>query len=277
MSNLADDPYIFVVPYAPVRRAIAFVMVAVFSPFELFVGILAGKNPASPVGWILLTLFTAMMAGFLWLAFPPSRVLAHLDFRHNGIRFTPTRFDRWMGSSTIEAAIPPDCRDILFRYRYANYKLFIRTTDGRERDTGIALLTELRESDERELTSGIRTVTGLPFRMTALRPLADGSTVEVPWEPRSARAKWSTIGKMIFGAVPLGGGAIVGYLTANYVIIGLAGLALWLAETLGMAAYAGFGSAKKRFPWLYWMSTIVTFGAGYAAIAVFVSFLLHPR
>jgi hypothetical protein len=230
-----------------------------------------------PGGAAVMLIVLAGIAVFIKLAFPPVGAFGQLQFRGTNIAFTPARASRWLGAEPISASIPPDAQEILFRCRPGRYCLLIQTADGREYDTGIALLTQLNASAGSELLEGIPAATGLAARIVTSYRTANGQIEDRPWRPRSIAAKWGTVGKLVVSSVPFWASAIVGYLTTSLTTIAVVGVALWFAQTLALMAYARFGAKRTGFPWLYWASTLVTFGAAYFAIAVWVCFEVHPR
>lgn len=275
------EPFVFIVPVAPTRQIIGLVAVCLFLlPATILSWLLIFKGAATrPDGILVLALcgMSILASGvFLWLSFPRFKSAARLEFRRNVISFMPAPLDRLM-YEPVNASIQPNDNGILLRYHGARYKLLIQAESGGEHETGIALLTELSARDASELTNGISAATGLPARIVMSRRLANGKAEDFPWQPRSTAAKLATVGKLAFGTLPLWAGAIAGFVAPSIVVIGEVGLALWLAQTLAIVAYVHLRAGKAKFPWLYWASTIFTFGALYTAMAVFMSFKFHSH
>jgi hypothetical protein len=272
------EAFIFLIPHAPIRRTVTLVFACLLLvPAAVLAWVFAFR--ATDAMWTICGVIAVFLLGsafFLRLSFPPRRSLARLEFRHNDIRFIPARVDQWL-RDPVDVSIQPDAEEILIRRQYATHKVLIRRAGGQEYDTGIAMFTELSARDADELVNGISAVTGLPARIVNTHRTADGQLEDQPWKPRSAAAKWGTLGKLLLVTMGLWGGAIAGYLTASLTRIAIVGVALWLAQSLALMAYARVTDRSARFPWLYWVSTIFTFGASYAAVAVFVSYQVYPR
>jgi hypothetical protein len=274
-------PFVFIVPLAPIRRFVGLVAACLsLVPLTIFSWLLITKGARTELdGMLILSVcgILVLVSGFfLWVSFPHFKSAARLEFRRNAIRFIPAPIDRLL-YGPVDAQIPSNAKRILLRYGRGSYKMLIQTETGGEYETGIVLLTELSAPNANELTNGISVATGLPAGIVTSRRLADGNVEDLLWKPRSTTVKWAVVGKLILGAIPIPAGAIVGFLTPSIVKIAEIGLILWLAQTLALAAYAYLWARQPKFPWLYWLSTIFTFGAVYTAIAVFASFEHQPH
>ncbi|MGA7633604.1 MAG: hypothetical protein WCB11_22815 [Terriglobales bacterium] len=77
--------------------------------------------------------------------------------------------------------------------------------------------------------------------------------------------------------VPFIGGIIVGYVLPRPAIIVTVGLALWIGQMLATYVLAHTDRTQTKYPLLYSLTTIFTFGATYGFAVVVVAFVFRVR
>ncbi len=277
------EQFDFIVPQAWGRKAFALVCAMLcFGLLALMCWKIAHGSGLTffqkqPGGVAVLLTVLAGIAVFVKMAFPPLGTFGKLQLCGSSISFAPARASARLGAEPIHTPIPPEAQEILFRCGPGKCCLQIRTADGCEHDTGIALLTHLNARTASELLEGVSASTGLPARIITPYRTPNGEIEDRPWRPLSTAAKWGVIGKLVVVSIPFWASAIVGYLAPNLIVIAVVGVALWLTQILALMGYARLSAMRRRLPWPYWVSTPVTFGAAYSAIALSVFFKIHPH
>lgn len=108
--------------------------------------------------------------------------------------------------------------------------------------------------------------------------MADGIVQETPWIPLAPKANIARgFAAGAIGAVPYIGGITVGYVLPRPAIIVAVGLALWVGQMLAVSALAHSHRTRTKYPTLYSLTTLFTFGAGYGFAVVVVAFMFRAR
>ncbi len=178
----------------------------------------------------------------------------------------------------IEAAVTPESREILLCHDFLQelpdgYKVVVRSVDSRESTVSVRFLRLPDVEECREISEGITAVTGLPVRLVMRRRMVDGTVQETPWipKPRSARSYFAVLVML----TPFIGGIAVGRFMPHPSAIVGAGLLLWIGQMLLVRASGNQSGTRPKFPTLYELSTIFTFGASYAFAYVVAAYMFR--
>lgn len=253
-------------------------------PSTIGLGRLADGFRNYPVLWWLIVLLVASLAFALRLAFPRRRSHARLQIQHDGVTFIPRRVDRYLFAEPgTEAPITPQSNEILLCHSFLEglpdgYRVIVRGDDESEREMRVRFYAVPDVQDCRTIVESMTAVTGLPVRLVIRRRLMDGTVQETPWIPITRKANTSRSFVIVTtGATPFIGGIIIGYLQPRPAIIAVTGVALWCGQMLATFAYARSNLTRTKFPVLYALTTVFTFGAVYGLAIVIVAFVLRAR
>jgi hypothetical protein len=284
LSYERDQEFDFIITPIPFQRGVAFAVIAMLLLIPAALVPLLVRNWTDSCLWlliVLLVIFVTGMASFLPLAFPPKRMQARLQIRHDSVSFVPgTMARRIFSEPVIEAAVTPQSSEILlchdfFQELSDGYKVIVRSVDGREGAVSVRFLRLPDVEECREISEGITATTGLPVRLVIRRRLVDGNVQEMPWipKPRSARSYVAVLVML----TPFVGGIAVGcFMPSPSVIVG-AGLLLWIGEMLLIRVCGNQSGTQTKFPTLYALSTIFTFGASYAFAYVVAAYMFRAH
>lgn len=290
ISAQRGEPFVFYITPSVVFRVIVLAYAAlpllIFTQLILKVGLshLVDRFRSYPPLWWLVILGVASVAFGLRLTFPPRRTQAMLHIRKDSVRFTPRRMDqRLSGESVVEAAVTVQSREILLSHNFFEglpngYRIIVRGADEPEREVRVKFYKIPDAQDCRNIAEAITAATGLPVRLVTRRRLMDGTVQETPWMPVAPRTNRSRgFALATIAAVPYVGGIIVGYLLPRPAIIAGVGLALWCGQMLAVLACGRLYGTRTKFPTLYSLTTVFTFGAAYGLAVVVVGFVLRAR
>ena len=262
------ESFVFCLPPPIVSRVIAVGCAGSFlfaAAVVLKVG-LRGNMRGNFVLWLLDIGLVAGIALFLRLGFPPRGAQPSLQFRRDRVRFTPGEIERLSAEPVVEAAITAQSKEILlcrdfFEELHDGYRVIIRATDGTECGVGAGFL-RLDSKKSREIVAGITSSTGLPVRLIIRRRLGAGTVQETQWIPPAPKANIVRgFAAVTIVVVPFIGGIIVGYVLPRPAIIVTVGLALWIGQMLATYVLAHTDRTQTKYPLLYSLTTIFTFGA----------------
>jgi hypothetical protein len=195
------EVFVFRFPMPFSRRVIAIVYAAIFllagAYLPLHLGLTRFSTGLShrPVLLLLYAGFFAALALFVRLAFPVRSAQPELHFRHDAVRFVPSKLNELLLSECpIEAAITPLSREILLCHSFLEelpdgYRVIIRAHDDTEREVRVGHSMPLNAQQWRRFVDGITDATSLPVRLVVRRRLASGSVQETPWMASAAKPK----------------------------------------------------------------------------------------
>jgi len=287
MGNVSGtgEPFIFEVPVLRMRRNIAlayvafFLLLALVIPFK--VGILRFLHglETHPGVLVVYFIFVAGITIFLRLAYPPRATRPRLEVKPDSIRYIPGKSERLSGEPTGEALITPRSDEILLTRNLPDklsdgHRLIISAAGNVEHEFKIDFLTHINAQHARQIADGITSATGLPVRLIQ-RLQSSGGVKEIPWVPPARKANLKLSAALMLGFLPFIGGGIVGYFVTQPADIVSFGLALWLCELLVISTLGKHKWTRRTA--LRGLTTIFTFGASYAAAAVFVFTVLRHR
>jgi hypothetical protein len=279
----------YFIPIPSMGRAIALAYVAFFLTCFMYISIKLGPSRTfvsvgnDPFPWIFLILtFGMTIVFFLRLAFPPRSWLARLEFARDRVRFVPKPILRWIGEPSSEIPLSLHSKEILLcRGSQGNspygFRVLLRSESGQDREIKVETGYRLNLRESAILTNLITAATALPVRMVQRRVLTGGGTEETPWTPVGRSAELGALAKLAFAALPFIGGGVVGFLGSTPLFAAAFGAVLWLNQTLAVFILARDSHQRSRPAMLYWLTTLFTFGASYAATVVVVSFLFRSR
>jgi hypothetical protein len=300
-STQSEEAFIYSIPAPSISRGIALAFAAFFVfcflivPFKSGIDRTLTSIHTDPGLWlVLIAMFVPPIAFFLALAFSPRSWCARIELRRDGIRSIPKPPLRWIGEPSVTVPIDPQANEILicrgskeiyggfsanvprpFPY---GFRLFVRSTQGHDRELTIETGDRLTANQAGILAAGITASTGLPVRLVKREAGSEGVMRETPWVPDKHAAGLGCFLKLAFAATPFIGGIVVGYLTSEPLIVCAVGIALWLAQTVAIFAYAHISHQKQSgIVKLYWFTTLFTFAASYlvAFVAVHYVFSSH--
>ncbi len=233
-----------------------------------------------PEMWALAALFPAGIALISRLAFPRRRNLSRLEVRRDRVIFVPRSFDRRMGASITEVAVPPQATEILLARNSLEgipsaYSLAIRSASEPEREVRLKFLRVPDAQYCQTIAEGITSATGLPVRLVTRRRSMDGTLHEAEWAPSS---RDNEIVALAIGAAPFAAGIAVALLRLRSQLIVGVGAACWL----GLILVAILASRRRRpsepsRTALSILSSLFIFGAMYSFSVVVTETLLHER
>jgi hypothetical protein len=286
IEDQRGEPFVFCVQPPLSRRVIPLAYTALLLLCAAYIPLKVGLSRFSegfgnhPALWFLAIGLVAAIALALRLAFPPRGAQPRLQIRHDSVRFIPGRVERHLfAEPAIEAAITPQSREILLCHSFLEelpdgYRVIIRAADETEREVRARFLTLLDAQEYRKIVEGITGATALPVRLVIRRRLADGTVQETPLIPLAPKANIARgFAAVTIGAVPYIGGITIGYLLPRPAVIVAVGLALWLGQMLAVSAFAHRHRTRNKYPTLYSLTTLFTFGATYGFAVVVVAFM----
>lgn len=279
------EPFIFAVPVMRMRRLIALAFALLFMLLALVIPFKVGSHrflhglETHPGIWVVYCIFAAGIALFLRLAYPPRVTRPRLEVTRDYIRYIPGKIERLTGEPAGEASITPRSSEIILTWNILGglsdgYRLIVSAAGQVEHEIKIDFSTYINAQQARQIADGITSTTGLPVRLIQ-RLQSTGGDKEIPWVPPARKTNLRVPAMLTLGFLPFIGGGIVGYFVNQPTLIALLGLALWLCELFAISAY---GKRKWiRSTALRGLTTIFTFGASYAAAAVFTLTVLRHR
>ena len=290
ISAQRGEPFVFYITPSVVFQVIPLAYIALLLvlaaqfPLKVGFGRVGDSFRNHPALWWLVVIWVASIIIASRLAFPPRSVQARLHIRKDCIRFTPRRMDqRLSGESVVEAAVTAQSREILLSHNFFEgftdgYRVIVREDDALEREVRVKFFTIPDAQDCRKMAEAMTAATGLPVRLVTRRRSMDGTVQETPWIPVAPRTNRSRgFALAAIAAVPYVGGIIVGYLLPRPAIIAAAGLALWCGQMLAVLACGRWYGTRTKFPTLYSLTTVFTFGAAYGIAVVVVGVVLRAR
>jgi hypothetical protein len=218
------EVFVFHFPMALSRRVIAILFAAIlllgaaYLPLKIGLTLFFAGLSNHPALLLLYVGFAVALALFVRLAFPVGRSQPELHFRHDAVRFVPSKLDELLLSECpIEAAIAPRSREILLCHSFVEelpdgYRVIIRAHDGTERGVRVGHSMPLNAQPLRRLIDGINDTTSLPVRLVVRRRLANGSVQETPWTAFAAKPnilRADVLLAICFALLPYFGGFLV--------------------------------------------------------------------
>src|SRR5579872_3608975 len=85
------------------------------------------------------------------------------------------------------------------------------------------------------------------------------------------------VAALAIAVLPYIGGITGGYVSPRAAIIVTVGSALWLCQVLAYYSFARGQRTKNKYPCLYPLTTLFTFGVAYGSAVAIVAFTLHGR
>ncbi len=289
MATMAQrgEPFTFYIRLSAIIRFFPLAATALFLYFLVSIPVSVGTRGFTnhPALWLLEIGFVGAVALQLWLAFPQRRTQARLEVLRESIKFIPRRMDRrFLGAQVTEVRVTARSSEILFcRSRFEGMpdgvRLIVRGSDEPERELEVKFSFILDAQDCRTIAEGIIAATGLPVRLVTRTRLMDGSIQETPWTPPEPNTNFTRGSVMAaIWAVPYIGGVIVGYVLPRPATIVIIGLVLWLGQMLAASACAHWlFHTREKYPTLYSLTTVFTFGAAYGLAVVFVGYIIRAR
>jgi hypothetical protein len=292
MNNSAEPGGLFVyfIPNPSLLRVILLAIAALFSLILFgiplndlgFTRILETINDDPSFLLMPFIMIAPVILSSLLLAFPPRSWLARLEFRRDCIRSIPRPVLRWIGEPSVEIPLSAHPKEILLcRGSKDNspygFRVLLRGANGHDREIKIETGERLNKREAAILTEGVTDATGLSARLVQRQHPAEGTIQEVQWIPTGGIAWLGAIAKLAFISLPIVGGAAVAYRSPSPIVIVAVGIALWLSQTLAVFIWANASQRQSKSAMLYWMTTLFTFGATYAATVALVSLMLHSR
>lgn len=279
-----DLPTVFIIPPFRVRQVLPIVGIALFAGVAAFLPLKMGivwttsmfaENPVASK--VLLIVLLGGTAFFVRMALPPLSSLARLDIWPDRLRLSPDRIQRFIGDPIVEERIPPQAKEIVLCHTSAfgltsNYSIIIRDAGSAERRIMSTCLNALNQQESLRLADAISGATELPVRLAVRLRTDGGKFQEVPWESAPRKAKTSLIVGALGGVVPILSGCFVGYHSVSLARATVIGLIVWVAWALVCVITS---TPVKKFPYMYLLTTVVTFSALYLVSVVFVEFLLR--
>lgn len=194
------DVFVFRFPMLFFQRVIAIAVAAIFllggSYLPLKLGLTRFSTGLSthPALLLLYVGFAVAFIVFVRLAFPVRSAQPELQFRHDAVRFVPSKLARFLLSERpIEAPITPLSREILLCHSILEevpdgYRLIIRAQNGTEQEMRVGHSMPSNPQQWRRFVDGISDATSLPVRLVVRRRLASGSVQETPWTASAAKS-----------------------------------------------------------------------------------------
>ena len=181
-------------------------------------------------------------------------------------------------------SIPADASEIVFCrkllegldgiYAPDGYRIIMQTAGKAVGELETGFSAHVDATQLQKIADGLTTATGLPVRFIQRLQSTEG-VKESPWVPPARKTNLKLSAMLMLGFLPFIGGGIVGYFVTQPALIVALGLALWICELFAISAYGKHKWTRRTA--LRGLTTIFTFGASYAAAAVFTLTVLRHR